>query len=72
MEFCFLFNLKVIQYLYLPHVFRLVVTINHCKTVFCALWFYFSASSHVGKRLHVFSKFHLFNGMCGEETDPHF
>jgi len=56
MEFCFLFNLKVIQYLYLPHVFRLVVTIHHCKTAFCALWLYFSALSHVGKRLHVLSK----------------
>jgi len=56
MEFRFLLNLKVIQYLYLPHVFRLVVTVHHCKTTFCALWLYFSALSHVGKCLHVFSK----------------
>jgi len=36
-EFRFLFNLKVIQYLYLPNVFRLVATIHHCKIAFCAL-----------------------------------
>jgi len=34
MEFCFLFNLEMIKYLYLPHVFRLVATIHHCKTAF--------------------------------------
>jgi len=34
MKFHFLFNLEMIQYLYWPHVFRLVVTIHHCKTAF--------------------------------------
>jgi len=38
-----------VQYLYLLHIFRLVVTISHCKTAFCALWLNFSAISHVGK-----------------------
>jgi len=56
MQLCFLFNLEVIQYLYLPHVFSLVVTIPHCKTAFCALWLYFSGLSHIGKHLSVFSK----------------
>jgi len=46
-------------YLYLPCVFRLVATIHHCRTAFCALWLYFSALSHVGKFLHVFSKIDL-------------
>jgi len=55
-EFRFLFNLEMIQYLYLPHVFRLVVTIHCCITAFCALWLYFSALSRIGKRLSVFSK----------------
>ena len=70
MEFRFLFNLEMIQYLYLPHVFRLVVTIHCCKTAFCALWLYFSALSRIEKRLSVFSKIDLFNGTHGEETDP--
>jgi len=55
-EFHFLFNLEMIQHLYLAHIFRLVVAIHHCKTAFCALWLYFNALSHIGKRLSVFSK----------------
>jgi len=57
--FRFLFNLEIIQYLCLPHVFRLVVTIHRCKTAFCALWLYFSVLSHIGKYLSVFSKINL-------------
>ena len=60
----------MIQYLYLSHVFRLVATIHHCKTAFCALWLHFSALSHIEKRLSVFSKNRFFNGARGEETDP--
>jgi len=40
-----------------------VVTIHHCKSALCALWLHFSALSRVGKRLSVFSKIDLFNGM---------
>jgi len=61
----------MIQYLYLPHVFRLIVTIHHCKAAFYALWLCFSALSHVGKRLCVFSQIDLFNGTHGKEMDPH-
>jgi len=63
----FHFNLEVIQYLYLPHVFRLVVTIHHCTTAFCTLWLYFSALSNGGKCLCVFSKINLFNGTFSED-----
>jgi len=56
MEFRFLFNLEMIQYFYLPHVFRLVATIHHYKTAFCVLWFYFSALSRIEKCLSMFSK----------------
>jgi len=70
MEFHFLFNLEIIRYLYLPQVFRLVATIHHCKTAFCALWFYFSTLSHIGKHLSVFSKKSIFNGTRNEEMDP--
>jgi len=58
MEFCFLFNLEMIQYLYLPpHVFRLVVTIHCCKTAFVLYGFTSVPSlSHIGKCLSVFSK----------------
>jgi len=59
----------MIQYLYLPYVFRLVATIHRCKTASCALWLHSSALSHIGKRLSVFSKIDLFNGARGEETD---
>jgi len=61
----------VIQFLYLPHVFRLFVNIHCCKTAFCALLLYFSALSHVGKCLHVFSKISLYNDTRGEEMVPH-
>jgi len=59
MEFRFLFNLEMIQYLYLPHVFRSVATIHCCKTTFCALWPYFSGLSGIGKHLSVFTKIDL-------------
>jgi len=71
MSVTFLFNLEMIQYLYLSHVCRLVVTIHHFKTAFYALWLWFSALSHVGKYLYLFSKIDLFNGMCDKETDSH-
>jgi len=70
MEYCFLFNLEMIQYLYLSHFFRLVATIHCCKTAFCALWLHFSALSRIGKHLSVFSKIDLFDGARGKETDP--
>jgi len=60
----------MIQHLYLPHVFRLVVTIHHCKTAFCALWLYFSALSYIENIYLCFQKIDLFNGAHGEETDP--
>jgi len=56
---------------HLLHVFRLVVTIHHCKTAFCALWLHSSALSHVGKCLCVFSKIDLFNGTHDEEMATH-